>query len=190
MKCLKNSLTCVTIQPGLRIYCADRTKTYRVELLFRPAPVNRRPAARIRIALERRKSMEMKNGKERIRLKDILILQAVIVIYTRSSVTAKLASGQEPFSAPFLLFYLAELMILGVYALLWQQMIRKFELSVAYTNRAMALLWSMLWAVLLFHDRITVKNGIGAALVIAGTVIVNGGKARLHGDGKEERADA
>ena len=133
----------------------------------------------------------MKKGKERIRLKDILILQAVIVIYTLSSVTAKLASGQEPFSAPFLLFYLAELMILGVYALLWQQMIRKFELSVAYTNRAMALLWSMLWAVLLFHDRITVKNGIGAVLVIVGTVIVNGGENRdgEAGERKEERAD-
>lgn len=117
-----------------------------------------------------------KEGKKTVRVKDILILQAVIVIYTLSSVMAKLASGQEPFSASFLLFYLAELIILGVYAILWQQIIKKFELSVAYTNRAMALLWSMLWAVVLFHDRVTVKNVIGVALVIAGTLIVNGGK--------------
>lgn len=117
-----------------------------------------------------------RESKEKLRLKDILILQAVIVIYTLSSVMAKLASGQEAFSAPFLLFYLAELMILGVYAILWQQMIKKFELSVAYTNRAMALLWSMLWAVVLFHDRVTMKNVIGVALVIVGTLIVNGGE--------------
>ena len=96
---------------------------------------------------------------------------------------AKLASGQEPFSAPFLFFYLIELMILGVYALLWQQMIKKFELSVAYTNRAMALLWSMLWAVVLFHDRVTVKNIIGVALVIVGTLIVNGGDAEERENG-------
>ena len=114
--------------------------------------------------------------KEKLRLKDILILQAVIVIYTLSSVMAKLASGQEPFSARFLFFYLMELVILGIYALLWQQMIKKFELSVAYTNRAMALLWSMLWAVVLFHDRVTMKNVIGVALVIVGTLIVNGGE--------------
>ena len=127
----------------------------------------------------RGKTVEKKRreSKEKLRLKDILILQAVIVIYTLSSVMAKLASGQEAFSAPFLLFYLAELMILGVYAILWQQMIKKFELSVAYTNRAMALLWSMLWAVVLFHDRVTVKNIIGVALVIVGTLIVNGGDA-------------
>ena len=108
-----------------------------------------------------------RESKEKLRLKDILILQAVIVIYTLSSVMAKLASGQEAF---------AELMILGVYAILWQQMIKKFELSVAYTNRAMALLWSMLWAVVLFHDRVTMKNVIGVALVIVGTLIVNGGE--------------
>ena len=119
-------------------------------------------------------------GKKVLRLRDVLILQAVIVIYTLSSVMAKLASGEELFSVPFLLFYLAELVILGVYAVLWQQMIKKFELSVAYTNRAMALLWSMLWAVVLFHDRVTVKNVIGVALVIAGTLIVNGGKEEMQ----------
>ena len=135
--------------------------------------------------------MEKKKRKRNVRLKDILVLQAVIVLYTFSSVAEKLASGQEPFSAPFLLFYLAELTILGVYALLWQQLIRKFELSVAYANRAMALLWSLLWAVVLFHDRVTVKNGIGAVLVIVGTVIVNGGENRdgEAGERKEERAD-
>lgn len=127
--------------------------------------------------------MEKKSAKKKLRLKDILVLQAVIVIYTLSSVMAKLASGQEPFSVPFLFFYLIELMILGVYALLWQQMIKKFELSVAYTNRAMALLWSMLWAVVLFHDQVTVKNIIGVALVIVGTLIVNGGDAEERESG-------
>lgn len=121
-----------------------------------------------------------KEGKKTVRVKDILILQAVIVIYTLSSVMAKLASGEKAFSASFLLFYLAELIILGVYAILWQQMIKKFELSVAYTNRAMALLWSMLWAVVLFHDRVSLKNLVGVAFVIAGTLIVNGGKEEMR----------
>ena len=112
--------------------------------------------------------------KKTIKIKDILLLQAVIVIYTLSSVMAKLASGQEPLSVGFCLFYLIELFVLGLYALLWQQMIKKFELSVAYANRAMALLWSLVWAVVIFHDRVTLKNVIGVVLVILGTVIVNG----------------
>ena len=89
---------------------------------------------------------------------------------------AKQASGQPLFSVGFFGFYGAELLILGIYALLWQQMIKKFELSVAYTNRAMALLWSLIWAVVIFKDNITVKNVIGVALVIGGTIIVNGGR--------------
>ena len=121
-------------------------------------------------------SVEKKNGKKRLRLKDILILQAVIIIYTLSSVTAKLASGQEPFSARFLLFYLAELLVLGVYALLWQQMIKKFDLSVAYANRAAALLWSLLWAVLIFGEPVTGKKILGVGLVVLGTAVVNAGK--------------
>lgn len=117
--------------------------------------------------------------KKNFRLKDILTLQAVIIVYTLSSVMAKLASGQEPLSLGFCLFYLAELCILGIYAILWQQMIKKFELSVAYANRAMALLWSLVWAVVIFHDQVTVKNVIGVLLVILGTFIVNGGSEEV-----------
>ena len=114
--------------------------------------------------------------KKKITIKDILVLQIVIAIYTLSTVMAKQASGQPLFSVGYFGFYGAELLILGIYALLWQQMIKKFELSVAYTNRAMALLWSLIWAVVIFKDNITVKNVIGVALVIAGTIIVNGGR--------------
>lgn len=114
--------------------------------------------------------------KKKITIKDILLLQAVVIIYTFSGILAKLAAGQEPLK--FLLLFCAEIGVLGIYALLWQQMIRKFELSVAYANRAVALLWSLLWAVLLFDEQLTVKKMTGAAFVIAGAIIVNGGKEK------------
>ena len=66
--------------------------------------------------------------------------------------------------------------MLGVYAVLWQQVIRKVELSVAYANRAVALLWSLLWAVFLFGEKITAAQLLGIALVIIGTAVINGGK--------------
>lgn len=106
-------------------------------------------------------------------IKNIVILQAVVVVYTLSSVVAKFATGKELFSFSFFLFYGLEIVILGVYAILWQQMIKKFELSVAYANRAMALLWSAIWAVVLFHEKLGGKQIVGIFLVILGTVIVN-----------------
>lgn len=105
--------------------------------------------------------------------KNIVVLQAVVIVYTLSSVVAKFATGRELFSFSFFLFYGLEVFILGIYALLWQQMIKKFDLSVAYANRAMALLWSAVWAVILFGDRLGEKRLFGIFLVIVGTVIVN-----------------
>lgn len=111
--------------------------------------------------------------RERISVKNILILQGVVVIYTLSSVVAKFATGQELFSFSFFVFYGLEILILGIYAILWQQMIKRFDLSVAYANRAMALLWSAIWAIVLFHDTLALKQILGIAFVVLGTVIVN-----------------
>lgn len=108
-----------------------------------------------------------------ISIKNILILQAVVVVYTLSSVVAKFATGKELFSFSFFLFYGLEIAILGVYAILWQQMIKHFELSVAYANRAMAIVWSAVWAIVLFHDVLSLKQMIGIGFVVLGTVIVN-----------------
>ena len=56
---------------------------------------------------------------------------------------------------------------------MWQQIIKKFDISVASANKAMAVLWSMLWAILFFHDNITINNVIGIVIIIIGTLIVN-----------------
>lgn len=106
-------------------------------------------------------------------IKNIIILQVIILIYTLSTVTAKFASQEEFLSLKFILFYGIEIFILGVYAILWQQIIKKFEISVAYANRAMSLLWSIVWAILFFGEQITLKNVIGVIIVIIGTIIVN-----------------
>ena len=114
-----------------------------------------------------------KEIKKKAKIKDIFILQLVIAIYTLSTVFAKFASGQEFLSFKFILFYGIEMVILGLYAIIWQQLIKKFDISVAYANKAMGLLWSIIWAILIFNDTITVKNIIGVIIVIVGTIIVN-----------------
>jgi drug/metabolite transporter (DMT)-like permease len=107
------------------------------------------------------------------KIKNIVILQCVVVIYTISSLMSKKASASEGDIVKFLFWFGMEFVILGIYAILWQQVIKRFELSVAYANRSMAVVWSMVWAVIFFHDTITVKNIIGVCLVVIGTIIVN-----------------
>ena len=112
--------------------------------------------------------------KKKFRWEEILMLQAVFFIYSISSVVLKFASGKELFSLEFILLYGVDVMILGVYALLWQQVIKKFELSVAYANKAVTLLWALGWSIFLFHEQITVWKGAGIFLVMIGIFILNG----------------
>ena len=110
---------------------------------------------------------------KKISPKLILALQLVVMLYTLSSVAAKMASGQSFLSLTFLIYYGVEILILGFYAIAWQQIIKRCDLSVAYANRSMAILWSLVWTVIFFHESLTVKNIIGVLIVFAGTMIVN-----------------
>ncbi len=104
---------------------------------------------------------------------NILLLQAVFFIYSISSVVSKLASNQETFSPAFILLYGVDVLVLGVYALLWQQVIKRFELSIAYANKAVTLLWALVWGIFLFHETITPWKIAGILLVMLGIFILN-----------------
>lgn len=118
----------------------------------------------------------MKDQKKKFQMKDILMLQVVFFIYSINSVVAKFASAQEPFSLNFILLYGLELCVLGVYAILWQQLIKRMELSIAYSNKAVVLLWAMVFGSLLFKEQITLTKVAGILLVIVGIVVLNSEK--------------
>lgn len=107
------------------------------------------------------------------KVKNILLLQLAVIIYTFSGVMAKLASANKDSVIKMLFFMGMEVVILGVYAIFWQQLIKRFDLTVAYANRAIAILWSMLWAALFFQEKITKKNLLGVLIVLAGIMIMN-----------------
>ena len=103
----------------------------------------------------------------------IICLQLIIGIYALSTVFAKMAATQEAFSPQFILWYGLEIAILGIYAILWQQILKVFPITVAYANKSIGLLWSLLFAKLFFEEIITIQNVIGVVIVIIGTMIVN-----------------
>lgn len=106
-------------------------------------------------------------------LTKLLAIQVIVAIYTLSGVFSKFAASQPFLSWHFILLYGGEIGVLGIYAILWQQIIKRMDLSVAYANRAVSLLWSMLWAVVFFHESVSIQNMLGVLIVIIGTIIVN-----------------
>lgn len=106
-------------------------------------------------------------------IKGFILLQLSFLIYSCSSVVAKFASGNDVMSFRFILFYGLEVFILGVYAILWQQAIKKYELSVAYANKAVTLLWALLWSVVLFKETLKWNHIAGICIVMIGIYILN-----------------
>jgi multidrug transporter EmrE-like cation transporter len=117
------------------------------------------------------------NDQRSSKLLLLLALNAAIVVYSLSGVAAKAASRFSFLSIEFVLFYGLEVFLLGAYALFWQQILKRLDLALAYSNRGMALFWSMMWSMLFFHETLSVQNAIGAAIVIVGIVVVNRGMA-------------
>jgi drug/metabolite transporter (DMT)-like permease len=109
-----------------------------------------------------------------------LLLQLSVFVYSFSMVAARKASENDFLSGRYIFFLGLEIVILGIYAVLWQQVIKRFQLSVAYINKSVTLLWSMLWNYLIFSQGITVKKVIGVLIVMAGVIVMN------LGEGKDE----
>ena len=114
------------------------------------------------------------NKNQKISLLMLIILQGTVCLYTVSGIAAKLASNYEFLSWGFILCYGLEIFVLGLYAIIWQQIIKRVDISIAYANRAVAVFWTMLWSFLLFNEQITIQNLIGVALIFVGTWVVNG----------------
>ena len=138
--------------------------------------------------------------KKKIQWKNFLMLQIVFLIYSFTSLTQKLASSflpqnagsteelvQQLFNWKLIMSAGLVVLLLGVYALLWQQVIKRFELSVAYANKAITLLWALVWGIFIFHEEITPGKVIGILFVMAGIYVLNTGD---HQETAEHRKTA
>ncbi|MCI2993611.1 EamA family transporter, partial [[Clostridium] innocuum] len=65
------------------------------------------------------------------------------------------------------------LIVLASYAFLWQKLLKKVDLSIAYVNKGMLLFWSMIWSVVIFREEITILNIIGTIIIFVGIMVVN-----------------
>ena len=107
-----------------------------------------------------------------------LFLHLTFVLFSISGLMQKFAAQQTPFSMKFFMFYGLELLILGIYAILWQQILKKFKLTTAYANKASTIIWGIIFGVIFFKEAITINKIIGALIVIAGIVIFATGEKK------------
>ncbi len=96
----------------------------------------------------------------------------MFMIFSLGGVASKTAAGSEFLSAKFIICYGLVLFILFVYAIVWQQMLKRLPLVTAYANKAVTVVWGIIWGWVFFGESVTVRKIIGAVIVIAGVCIV------------------
>ncbi len=102
------------------------------------------------------------------------LMYAAFFIYSLSSIFSKLASREAFLSLPYILCFGGIIFILGLYAVLWQQVLKKIPLSVAMANKPVALVLSLLWAFLLFKEQLSLKVILGVVLMLGGIIVIGG----------------
>lgn len=111
------------------------------------------------------------------KIKDYIFLHLAVMLFSFTSVFSKSASIQLKnggLKNP-MLYVFAFLMFFDcfVYAICWQKIIKKFDLNIGYANRSVYLLWSQVWAVSIFGEKLSVRNVIGVMIVLLGVIVVS-----------------
>lgn len=105
-----------------------------------------------------------------------IVLQLMNILFSLSSVLIKVASSGWARDGLWRLSVIVPLsvavIILGVYALLWQMILSRIDLTTAYMCKGMTVFWGLLWALVLFNETITAYNAIGTIIIFIGTVLV------------------
>lgn len=120
-----------------------------------------------------------KKGKRKFDIKTFAVLHFILLLYSFVGVFMKFAfqkeaqaNGEEFSLFTFFLFAGLAVLFLGIYAILWQQVLKKMELTVAFTNKAICIIWGMLWGILFLGENITWYKIVGSLIVLPGVVLV------------------
>ena len=98
-------------------------------------------------------------------------LVGINLLYACVTLFTKYASQQEFMSFSYCLGLLGAIGVMGIYAICWQQILKRVELSTAYMFKGTSLIFIMLLAWMLFGEQITLNNIIGACVIIIGIVL-------------------
>lgn len=108
--------------------------------------------------------------KDKQTIKALIALHVMLMFYSMSGVCSKIAAHEKFMNYKFCLCYAIIIGLLAVYAVVWQQIIKKTPLTTAYANKAITIVWGIVWGKIFYQEAISFGKIIGAILVIVGVV--------------------
>lgn len=104
-----------------------------------------------------------------------IIFQIGIFIFSLAGVLTKWMGDslkEQGISGQFIILGIGVLFIYFIYALIWQIVLKVMDLSVAYLIKTITLIWSLLWSMLIFKQRLTISQLLGVLLIGIGIFIL------------------
>lgn len=105
------------------------------------------------------------------KIKNIFFLHILFMVYSLGNIFTKMAGRYEFGSIKFCICYFVLIVILGGYAIGWQQIIKRVPLTTAFANKAVVVIWGLIWGRILFCEEITIGKVVGASIVMAGVIL-------------------
>ena len=112
-----------------------------------------------------------------------LMLHISLLFSSLSGVCSKMASRYTDniFSLQFIFWFGLVFVIMFGYAIIWQQILKRMPLTVAYANKPVTLIWGIIWGKLIFDEKITWSMILGACIIFAGIYLVTSGDKEENG---------
>jgi len=106
------------------------------------------------------------------RIKYFIILHILLAVFSLGGVCSKMAAQNGFLSFWWIFWYALVILDLGVYAIVWQQIIKRLPLTTAYANKAITIVWGILWGIIFFGEQLKWNMIVGAIIVIVGVIVV------------------
>lgn len=107
----------------------------------------------------------------RISIATFLKLTVAFMIYSTSGVFLKFAANEKFLSLEYLIFFALVIFVLGVYAILWQIILKTIPLSQAFLFKGMTVVFSLVYAFIIFSETLSWNNLVGCVLIMAGIIV-------------------
>lgn len=114
----------------------------------------------------------MQKNKICNKIYNYILLHSILMLYAFGSIFSKLASKQDFATFKFLGYYSIVIGILFIYAILWQQILKRFSVSTAFANKSIVVVWGMIFGSLIFGEQITINMIIGSLIIFVGIYLV------------------
>ncbi len=106
------------------------------------------------------------------KFRDYLALHGIIFLYSFAIISSKLASSFPLFSVKFFFYFSLLNFFSGIYAIFWQQIIKRIPLNTAFSTKSIGIIWGVLWGRLFFMEKVTPLMIVGSTTIIIGIILV------------------